>query len=119
MPIIGNKSNVPSHLHMMHHVYRSKFHEVNTKSIINTDTALTLRQHKHDICLKGRTCLKIIVDPNLAQLHHYRKECSTEIYGDVKCDKMGKTIVKDTRIHLHLENVIKNSNIALKNINFD
>ena len=52
MPTIGNKSNVPSHLHMMQHVFRSNTYERNTKSIINTDTALLLRQHKHYICLK-------------------------------------------------------------------
>ena len=68
---------------------------------------------------KGKTCLKKKVDPKLAQLHHYRKECSTDIYSDVKCDKLSATIIKDTRIYLHLETVIKNTNIALKNINFD
>ena len=60
-----------------------------------------------------------MVDTKLAQLHHYRRECSTDIYSDAKCGKISAMIVKDTRVYSHLETVIKNTNIALKNIIFD
>ena len=68
---------------------------------------------------KGKTCLKKRVDPELAQLHHFRKKCNRRLYSDEDCEKMSATIVKDTRVYLNLDNVIQNTNIALKNIIFD
>ena len=122
MPTIGNNSGVPSHLHMMQHVYRSKMYEGNTKSISNTDTVLTVRQHTHYSCLEGVTCMKIRVDPKIAQSHHYRKDCHTR--NTVQLERLcAKTlegpVVKDTRALRHLKTVIQNTDIALKNIIFD
>ena len=113
MPTIGNQSKIPSDLHMMQHVYRSKIYEPLTKSIMNTDSALTLRQHRHHLCLDGVTqCLTITIDPNLAQSHHYRKGCE----GKALCDESQETLVKDTRVWRNLETVINNTNFAFENI---
>ena len=112
MPTIGNQSKIPSYLHMMQHVYRSKLYEKRVKSIINTDTALTLRQHIHNLCLEGVVCKNITVDPQLAQTHHYRKGCKGH------CEESQETLVKDTRVLRNLETVINEVNVAFKNIFF-
>ena len=112
MPTIGNQSKIPSDLHMMQHVYRSKIYDPKVKSIFNTDTALTLRQHSHHLCLDGVIkCRMILVDPNLAQSHHYRNGCSQK-----QCDEWQETLVKDTRVWRNLETVINNTNFAFENI---
>ena len=118
MPTIGNKSQVPADLHMMQHVYRSKIYELNTKSISNTDTALTLMQHSHNTCLEGVTCIKTKVDPEFAQTHHYRKDCNTQ-KKDAICARSKASIVRDTRILRHLKTVIQKTKIALKDIFVD
>ena len=115
MPTIGNQSKIPSDLHMMQHVYRSKIYEPQVKSIINTNTALTLKQHRHALCLDGVTntnCLKIDVAPNIAKSHHYRKGCE----GQRLCDESQETLVKDTSVWRHLETVIRKTNFAFEKI---
>ena len=62
--------------------------------------------------------MRIKVDPEYGQLQHYRKDCAKKI-GSKRCDKLKTKIVKDTRVLRHLETVIKETNIALENINFD
>ena len=119
MPTIGNKSQVPADLHMMQHVYRSKIYELNTKSISNTDTALTLMQHSHNTCLEGVTCIKIKVDPEFAQTHHYRKDCHTRKIKDARCARSQASIVRDTRALRHLKTVIQKTKIALQDIFVD
>ena len=119
MPTIGNKSQVPSDLHMMQHVYRSKIYEMNTKSISNTDTVLTVQQHSHYSCLEGITCMKTIANPKIAQSHHYRKDCHTRKLKDHRCAKSQESSVKDTRVLRHLKTVKQNTDIALKNIIFE
>ena len=121
MPTMGNQSKIPSDLHMMQHVYRSKIYEerlrvkkaFGVKSIFNTDTALTLTQHNHHLCLDGVIkCRQIIVDPNLAQTNHYRKGCVSQKL----CDESKENLVKDTRVWRHLQTVINNTNFAFENI---
>ena len=118
MPTIGNKTKVPSDLHMMQHVYRSKIYESNIKSISNTDTALTLKQHSHDTCLEGVPCIRIKADPQFAQTHHYRKDCNTQ-KKDAICARSKASIVRDTRILRHLKTVIQKTKIALQDIFVD
>ncbi len=119
MPTIGNKSQVPSELHMMQHVYRSKIYEIRTKSISSTDTVLTVHQHSHYSCLEGVTCMRTEVSPKIGQSHHYRKNCHTRKSKENRCAKSEESIVKDTRVLRYLKSVIQNTDIALKNINFD
>ena len=99
---------------MMQHVYRSNIYERQVKSIINTDTALTLRQHRHHLCIEGVTCQNIETDPQLAQSQHYRKGCE----GHKLCEESQETLVKDTRVWRHLETVINKADFAFKNVFF-
>ena len=118
MPTIGNKSDIPSDLHMMQHVYRSKTYDKNTKSISSTDTVLTINHHKHDMCIENISCLK--AEEELANSQHYRKDCPTIKYFDKKkCDEFEANTVKDTTVWRHLDTVIEKTNIALQNIFFD
>ena len=126
MPTIGNESDitVPSSLHMMQHVFRGRHHFDNiVKSIINTDTALTLNQHTVIECIEGINChANFMINPKIGQNHHYRVSCPLgRRYGDKNCKslKLEKNIVKDTGVWKHLETVVNNTDTALKNINLD
>ena len=117
MPTVGNDSGVPSYLHMMQHVYRSKIYQPRVKSIVNTDRALLIKQHTHIRCLDGIACKRTIVKPKIAQTQHYRKGPKEPKLKKLTQSK--KNILKDTRILRNLETVMKNTKIALQNIIFD
>ena len=125
MPTIGNESEtVPTSLHMMQHIYRGRHHFDNiVKSIINTDTALTLNQHKVIQCIEGIHCdTSFMINPKIGQNQHYRVSCPLgRRYGDKNCKslKLEKNIVKDTGVWKHLETVENNTDIALKNIDLN
>ena len=118
MPTIGNKS-VPSYLHMMQHVFRSKIYQSRVKSIINTERALIIGQHTHIRCLDGIACKRTIVEPKIAQSQHYKKEPKEPQFKFKKLKKSKKNIVIETRILRNLETVMKNTKITLANIFFD
>ena len=121
MPTIGNESDitVPSSLHMMQHVFRGRHHFDNiVKSIINTDTALTLNQHTVIECIEGINChANFMINPKIGQNHHYRVSCPLDV--NCKSLELEKKIVKDTGVWKHLEIVKINTDTALKNINLD
>ena len=117
MATIDNTSGIPSYLHMMKHVYRSKNPEGNYKSIINTDIVLTISHHRHNHCLEGISC-KRAIEEQIANSQHYRKDCAPNKFNNVSCDNLKATTIQDTRVWRHLETVIKNTNIALQNIHF-
>ena len=125
MPTIGNESEtVPTSLHMMQHIYRGRHHFDNiVKSIINTDTALTLNQHKVIQCIEGIHCdTSFMINPKIGQNQHYRVSCPLgRRYGDKNCKslKLEKNIVKDTGVWKHLETVENNTDNALKNIDLN
>ena len=125
MPTIGNESsNVPKSLHMMQHIFRGNHHFDIVKSISNTDTALMLDQHKVNQCIEGIDCEKtFLVNPKIGHTHHYREICPGDrrSYGDKNCAKikLKKNIVKDIGVWRHLETVVSNVNMALKEINFN
>ena len=108
------KSEIPSYLHMMQHVYRSKNYEGNTKSISNTDTVLTITAHSHKLCLKGISCKGSV--ENVANTQHYRKGCASNKFSKKECDELKATTIKDTRVWRHLETVKENTNNVLQNI---
>ena len=106
-------ANIPRTLHMMQHTYRVETHLPIIKSISNTDTALLIDQHFVHSCLEGINCNKrFMVTTKVAQLQHYRKSCQKKV--ETKCEKINH--VRDTRIWRHLETVVENMNMALKNI---
>ena len=114
LPTIGNKSGIPSYLHMMQNVFRFKIFQPRVKSIFNTDTVLLMNQHEHVQCLEGINCMKIVVNPEIAQLQHYRSELVNKKQNHLL--KLPDYFVKDSRVWKNLEIVIKQTNIALQNI---
>ena len=108
------ESEIPSHLHMMQHVYRSKTFEGNTKSISNTDTVLTVNPHRQTRCLKGISCQRFV--ENVANTQHYRRDCASHKFSKKRCDELKTNTIKDTRVWRHLETVKENTNIVLQNI---
>lgn len=114
--------NIPKELHIMQHIYRGKIHFQMIKSIANTDTALLLGQHFVYSCLEGIDCMKsLMVNTEIGHTHHYRKSCPLrKSFGEESCEKikLKEYIVKDIVIWKHLETVIKNTNIVLRNIDF-
>ena len=117
MATIENKTEIPSYLHMMKHVFRSKIPEETVKSISNTDTVLTISSHHHIHCLEGISCKR--TREEIASTQHYRKDCASNMLSKVQCDNIKATTIQDTRVWRHLETVIKNTNIALQNIIFN
>ena len=117
MATFENISGIPSFLHMMKHVYRSKNPEGNFKSISNTDIVLTIGHHRHIHCLEGISCKG--AREGIANSQHYRKDCAPNKFNNVSCNKLKATTIQDTRVWRHLETVIKNTNIALQNIIFN
>ena len=117
MATIENKTAIPSYLHMMQHVSRSKDPEGHFKSISNTDIVLIIGLHRHIHCLEGISCKKREV--YIANSQHYRKDCASNKFNNVQCDKLKATTIQDTRVWRHLETVMKNTNIAFQNIIFN
>ena len=124
MTNIGNEStNVQKELHIMQHIYKGKIHFPIIKCISNTDTALLLGQHKVYSCLEGIKCHKLLmVNTTIGQSNHYRKSCPVRANGRFgkNCEKLKhkEYVVKDIGIWKHLETVVKHTNIALRNIEF-
>ena len=126
MPKIGNESrNIPNELHIMQHIFRGKIPFPIIKCISNTETALLLGQHNVHSCLEGIDCQKLIMlNTTIGKNHHYRKSCpltTNRRFGEKNCEKLKlkEYFVKDVGIWKHLETVVKNTNIALRNIEFN
>ena len=113
--MLSNESEaIPSHLHMMRHVLRTAaFTPGNRKCFVNTETARTLAQHSVASCLEGVSCSYEEVDTGLAQSHHYREEC----YNQETC-AMKRDVLEDNRVLRYLEQIVNNTNRAIRNIDF-
>ena len=99
---------------MMRHVTRTAtFTSGNRKCFVNTETARTLAQHSVASCLEGVSCSYEEVDTSLAQSHHYREEC----YNQETCD-MKRDVLEDNRVLRYLEQIVNNTNRAIRNIDF-
>ena len=67
--------------------------------------------------MEGVTCESHSVAPSMAHSQHYRADCPGSLRK--KCQLTFRDhIVKDARVWRHLETVVKNTNIALENIEF-
>ena len=110
--------DMPPGLHMMRHVVRSREYSHHTKCFVNTDTALSLTQHSVATCLEGVACdKKYLVEPGLAHTQHYRSSCPQGVSEECQT-RYRDHVVTDTRVWRHLDTVVKNTNIALENIDF-
>ena len=110
--------NIPSDLHMMQHVYRSAKYPPHgwwTKCILNTDNVLTHTQNNINACIPGVLCDNYFVDISMAHFQHYRHDC----YEQGPSCEYRKEVVKDARIWRYLDEVVKRTNDARENIEFD
>ena len=109
---------IPEYLHMMQHVFRGKSYTTQPKSFINTDNALILGQHFHMRCLNDTGCQRDKVNVNIAHSQHYRRDCPTRLLPICQ-EKFRNKVVKDTRIWIHRDQIINNTQIAFKSIDFE
>ena len=112
----GYIKDIPPHLHMMQHVYRSDKqtppgHYV--KAFHDPSRVLTLHNHFPFSCLAG--CAFHSVSPATAQLHHYREDCVADLRS--VCQEQYKNVsVRDTSIWAVRETVVREAETALTTI---
>ncbi|XP_067005537.2 uncharacterized protein [Anabrus simplex] len=98
--------DIPQHLHMLQHVYRTKNYTRPghfVKSFHNTEIVKTLHNHFPMSCLTS--CFNVAINESDAQLQHYRADC----VGGLKkvCQDYRKDVVVDTSIWKFKEELIK------------
>lgn len=110
--------DIPSYMHMMQHVYRSKnYTKPNqyVKCFHNPERALTLHNHFPLACL-SQGCTSYAVKTDEAQLQHYRADCVKTLKNS--CTEYRKTSIFDTTIWRYKDRVIENTLTVLKNLDF-
>ena len=112
----GYIPDIPSHLHMMQHIYRS---EKQTppgqyiKAFHDTGKVFPLHNHFPFSCLGG--CAFHSVATSLAQLHHYREDCVADLRR-VCQEQYKNNSVRDTSIWAVRETVVREADTAIKTI---
>ena len=97
-PEISNEitNRVPSYLHMMSHIYRSRTHSHLIKSFMATEYVKSVGCHFATNCIENDKCDRQTVSSNIADVHHYRNDCQRLMRN---CNETyHKDIVKDTRL---------------------
>ena len=97
-PEVSNeiKSTVPSYLHMLSHIYRSKTHSHLIKSFIATEYVKSVGCHFATNCIENDKCGRQSVSSDIAHVHHYRKDCQRAVRD---CNETyHNDIVKDARL---------------------
>jgi len=112
-------SNIPEHLHMLNHVFRSANHSVamsQTKSLVSTEKTSVVFNHFPLASLDGfMTNHKVGID--IGQMHHYRGGCDFEVYKDCE-ERFLRHIVKDTVVWKWKKEVIRKSSNVLNKLGF-
>jgi len=103
-------ANIPEHLHMLNHIYRSANHAAGasqTKSFIDPEKASIVFSHWPTASLNG-TNLNHEVSLSVGQLHHYRRNCDPEVYRDCEGQFLRDT-VRDTSVWKWKDEVTRKS----------
>jgi len=112
-------SNIPEHLHMLNHIFRSANHSIamsQTKSLVNTEKTSVVFNHFPLASLDGYpTNHKVGID--IGQMHHYRGACDFEVYNDCE-ERFLRHTVKDTVVWTWKDEVIRKSSNVLYNLGF-
>lgn len=111
-------TGIPPYMHMMRHVYRSANYTKPgqyVKCFHNPEKALVLHNHFPLACLGG-VCTSYPVEPDLAHLQHYRRDCVSPLKKS--CDNYKNVSVIDTTIWKHKERVIARSTETLAKLGF-
>lgn len=114
----GHEPGIPSYLHMLQHVYRSKNYTKPgqyVKCFHNTERVVSLHNHFPLNCFGS--CTTYSVDPSLAHLQHYRKDCVGPLKDACKTDFRMYT-TRDTTIWKYKDQLTENSNAVLKQLGF-
>jgi len=117
-PVPFYTSDIPEHLHMMSHVFRSANHSKGrdyTKSFIDPEKALIVFNHYPLASLEGAWSSHE-VDLDVGHLHHYRSYC-VDLVKDCEESYMRHT-VKDTSVWTWKDAVIRNSAHVLRKLGF-
>lgn len=110
--------SVPSYMHMLQHVYRSKnFTKPNQyiKCFHNPERALTLHNHFPLACL-SQGCTSYSIDTADAQLQHYRADCVKTLKKS--CDDFKQNSIIDTTIWRYKEPLINRTLTTLHTLGF-
>jgi len=111
--------DIPEYMHMARHVYRSANYTKPgqyVKCFHNPEKALILHNHFPLGCLGG-ICTSYPVDPSVAHLQHYRRDCVSTLKKS--CDRDFKNVsVIDTTIWKFNEPLIKATTDSLANLGF-
>ena len=111
--------NLPRHLHMLQHVYRSaNYTKPNqyVKCFHNVERILTLHNHFPLACLNS-TCTSYAVEPETAHLQHYRADCVSTLKKS--CDSEYKQhLVKDSIIWRYKDQLVPRVQHVLDQLGF-
>ncbi len=105
---------IPEHLHMLRHVYRSNKTSLHIKSFHNTNYVLTLHNHYPLECLTGQ-CPNQLVNNSIAQMHHYRDDCTSDL-KHVCEEKYKNHSVLDPSLWRFKDSIIKQVDIAMNTL---
>ena len=97
-PEISNETEkrVPSYLHMLSHIYRSRNHVNLSKSFMATEYVKSVGSHFAANCIDKEKCDCQKVSSNIAHVHHYRTGCQRAV---INCNETFQNdIVKDTTL---------------------
>ena len=114
----GYFPDIPEHMHMMQHVYRSELYNKKgdfIKAFHNPERSLTLHNHFPTACLPNG-CGNYEVEPTVGHLQHYRTECTPDIRS--LCPKYRNNTVKDTNIWKWKERVVSRTQDTLTKLGF-
>ena len=108
---------IPNYMHILRHVFRSKAYDEpneHTKSIHNADRVVIVHSHFAVKCLEGK-CNSYSVEPEIAELQHYRDTCQPTIDGKECYKKYKRYTVKDTTIWRYKKLLIDRVSTSLVN----
>lgn len=113
----GYFTEIPTYMHMMQHVYRSRKHTrpgSYAKAFFSTEHVLSLHNHHPIECLDG--CRNYDIRVEDAQLNHYRSSCDSATKKE--CDELLKDIVLDSSIWRYSETLNSNVYNTLNELGF-
>ncbi|XP_053202605.1 uncharacterized protein LOC128387433 [Panonychus citri] len=114
----GHEPGIPTYLHMLQHVYRSRNYTKPgqyVKCFHNTERVVSLHNHFPLNCFGS--CTTYSINTSLAHLQHYRKDCVGPLKNSCKTDFRIYT-TRDTTIWKYKDQLIANSNAVLSHLGF-
>jgi len=111
-------ASIPKYMHMLQHVNRSRDFDpegYSVKSFHNTEMAFTIHNHYVLSCL-SEDCTSYPIDPNDAQLQHYRLDCFRKRRST--CTPLRSKVTRDTLIWRYKDELIARTTDTLRRLGF-